>query len=211
MNGSGSVAKIVAVNVVHTIRPGYFKDTAIDKRPVDGPVEVGVLGLDGDRQVSRSHGGKDKAVYVYADEDAEWWAGELGREIPPGLFGDNIRTSGLDVTEAPVGTRWQVGDVLLEVRGPRTPCENLSMRMGMDKFHMRFNASGRVGALCRVLTTGVVSAGDTLLVTTVPAHGVTVGDLARGPDPSQMRRLLASGVPLAGSVRAKARRIAARP
>lgn len=205
-----TTARLLSVNVVHRVRPGYFQDTAIDKRPVDGPVEIGELGLVGDRQIHRTHGGKDKAIYVYADEDAAWWAGELGREIPPGLFGENLRTAGLEVTGALIGGRWRIGDVLLEVRGPRTPCENLSLRMGVEKFHVRFNASGRVGALCRVVEPGVVSAGDQVVAEPGPDHDVTVGDLAVGPDAGQMQRLLDSGVPLASGLRAKARRIVAR-
>ena len=201
---------MVAVSVVHEITPGYFQDTAIDKRPVDGPVEVTALGLVGDQQLSRSHGGPDKAVYAYAEEDAHWWAGELGRTIAPGTFGENLRTSGLDVTSAIIGERWRVGDVMLQVRMPRTPCENLSMRMGIDGFHLRFNSTGRVGALLKVLTPGTVRAGDEIAVERRPDHGVTVADLATGPTAHQMRRLLDSGVPLARSVRAKADRIVRR-
>ena len=77
-------ARLLTVNVVHTIRRGPTRDTAIDKRPVLGPVGVGELGLDGDRQCdTRNHGGPDKALYAYASEDATWWSGELGRDIPP--------------------------------------------------------------------------------------------------------------------------------
>ncbi len=202
-----SRAQVIAVNIVHQVVPGYFQDTAIDKRPVDGPVEITELGLVGDQQLARSHGGPDKAVYAYAEADARWWAGELGREIPPGTFGENLRTAGLDVTGALIGERWSVGGVLLEVRMPRTPCENLSLRVGIDQFHARFNATGRVGALLKVLSPGTIRPGDRIEVTARPRHGVTVADLATGPDADQMRRLLDSGIPLAQSVRAKARRI----
>jgi len=40
------------------------------------------------------HGGPDKAAYAYAREDAAWWASELGRDVPPGSFGENLSTSG---------------------------------------------------------------------------------------------------------------------
>lgn len=201
---------LVAVNVVYRVRRGYFQDTAIDKRPVRGPVEVTPLGLAGDRQLSRVHGGPDRAVYAYAEEDARWWSGELGRDIPPGTFGENLRLRGVDVTGARIGERWRVGTVLLEVRLPRTPCENLAARMGIDGFHLRFNATGRVGAMLRVVEPGVLQAGDALVVVERPGHDVTVGSLATGVDATQMRALLDSGVPLAASVRAKARRAVAR-
>jgi MOSC domain-containing protein YiiM len=87
---------------------------------------------------------------VYADEDAAWWSEQLGRDIPPGQFGENLRTTGLDVTGARIGEQWRVGDdVVLEVRRIRTPCQNLAMRMDLEDFHLEFLRSGRVGAMCR--------------------------------------------------------------
>ncbi len=151
-------ASIEAVCVVHEIIDGYYHPTAIDKRPVGGAVAIGELGPEGDQHVDKSHGGPDAAVYVYAAEDAAYFAASLDREIPPGLFGDNVRTRGLDVTRSRLGERWWLGEpgtgVLLEVRKPRTPCLNFSMRMGIDGFHVDFNRTGRVGAMCRVLQTG---------------------------------------------------------
>jgi MOSC domain-containing protein YiiM len=209
-DGRVGQAHIVEVNVVHEIRPGYFKDTAIDKRPVRGPVEVTALGLTGDQQISPSHGGVDRAVYAYAAEDAAWWAGELGRDIPPGLFGENLRTAGLDVTGAIIGEQWSIGDALFQVQMPRSPCENLSLRMRIDRFHERFNATGRVGALLKVLSPGTITAGDQITVHERPTHGVTVSDLATSLDAEQMQRLLDSGVPLARRVQDKARRLVRR-
>src|SRR5262249_59577030 len=117
-------------------------------------------GPEGDRHFDSAHGGEDAAVYVYADEDAAHVAGMLDRDIPPGFLGENLRTHGLDVTGALLGERWWVGEpgvgVLLEVRKPRTPCRNLSMRVGIDNFHVRFNRTGRLGAMCKVVLPGLV-------------------------------------------------------
>ena len=205
-------AIVRTVNVVHTLRDGYFHPTAIDKRPVAGTVHVGRLGLAGDEQVDRNHGGPDRAVYVYADEDAAWWSERLERGIPPGLFGENLRTTGLDVTGARVGEQWRVGDeVVLEVRRIRTPCENLALRMGIEGFHLEFLKSGRVGAMCRVVVQGEVRAGDRVRRVVQPAHHVTIGRLARdSATPEQMKELLDSGIPLAPGVRSKAQRVAGR-
>jgi MOSC domain-containing protein YiiM len=203
-------ARVRTVNVVRRLRPGYFHETAIDKRPVAGPVEVDELGLVGDRQIDKSHGGRDRAVYVYADEDAGYWSDELEREIPPGLLGENLRTTGLDVTDALIGERWRIGSVVLEVRQPRTPCQNLSLRMGIEKFHVRFHQSGRVGAMTRVLAPGIVTAGDRIEIVERPDHALSIARLAQGPDAAIMQGLLDSGVALTSSLRAKARRIIAR-
>ena len=139
-----------------------------------------------------------------------WWSERLDREFPAGLFGENLRTAGLPVTAARVGEQWRVGeDVVLEVRRFRTPCENLALRMGIEGFHLEFLKSGRVGAMCRVLSEGDVRAGDPVRRLVRPSHRVTIGRLARGSaTPEQMRELLDSGVPLASSVRAKATRVA---
>lgn len=204
------VGEVLTVNVVHEMRPGFFHETAIDKRPVTGPVEVAALGLAGDRQVDSSHGGADRAVYAYAEQDAAWWASELDRDVPPGLFGENLRVRAVDVSGARIGERWRVGTALLEVRMPRTPCQNLSLRMGIEGFHLRFNASGRVGAMLQVVEPGVLSAGDPVEVVHRPDHPVTVALLATGADPTSLQVMLESGVPLAARVRAKAERIVAR-
>jgi MOSC domain-containing protein YiiM len=203
------MATVTAVCVVHALRPGHYHDTAIDKRPQRGRVEVRPAGLAGDTQVDPSHGGRDAAVYVYADEDAAHFAVELG-EVPAGYFGENLRTRGLDVTGARLGERWRMGDVLLEVRKPRTPCRNLEQRVGREGFHLDFHATGRVGALCRVLEPGTVAAGDDVVVEFLPDHPVSIGMIVRGAGAEDARRLLDSGVPLAPAVRAKARRIVAR-
>lgn len=212
---SEPIRQVVAVNVVHQIRRGPTRDTAIDKRPVAWRVPVGLFGLDGDRQCdTRHHGGPDRAVYAYAAEDAEWWATQLGREITPGLFGENLTTKGIDVTRALIGEHWQVGRTgtgpLLEIRMPRAPCGNLSARMQIPRFHVRFAAAGRVGAYLKVLEPGTVAAGDPITVSHRPDHGVTITDWCRNRTPELARRLLDSDVDLAEALRRSAVRGAGR-
>ena len=178
---------LLAVCRVHALVPvpGHLGISAIDKRPVEASVRVHRLGLRGDVQVSRRHhGGPDKAVYAYAQESAAWWADELDREVVPGLFGENLRTQGVDVDGAVVGERWQVGAAgsgpLLEVTMPRTPCGTFTHRMDEPDWHRRFAASGRPGAYLRVLRTGSLRVGDAVEVVHRPAHGVTVAAISLG-------------------------------
>ena len=165
--------------------------TAIDKRPVDGPVKVHALGLNGDVQASRKHhGGESKAVYAYSQEDADYWAAELETGIPPGLFGENLRIAGLPVSEAVIGERWQIGEkTVLEVTCPRTPCRNFAARMHQPRWVVRFTEAGRTGTYLRVLRNGTVSAGDSVSVIYRPGHGVTSGDVFRGLSPDQTHLL----------------------
>jgi MOSC domain-containing protein YiiM len=200
---------VTSVNVLREPIEGYRRLTGIDKRPVTGPVQVGTDGLAGDRQYARSHGGPDRAVYAYAEEDRLFWEADLGRRIQAGWFGENLDTRGLAVTDAEIGERWRVGSVLLQVQQPRTPCENLSARVGIEGFHLRFNASGRVGAMLRVLEPGYLEAGDEVEVVLRPGHGVTIGRYLTDPEPRTLRRLLDSDVRLARPVSARVRRIVA--
>jgi MOSC domain-containing protein YiiM len=152
------------------------KRSGIDKKPVEGIVAVGELGLDGDVQVNRKyHGGEGQAVYAYAQEDADWWAAELDLELPPGRFGENLRTTGLDLTGAVLGERWQVGTAVFQVTAPRIPCANFARFWGVDQLVKRFTAHGASGAYLRVLTPGEIGAGDEVRVVHRPDHGVTTG------------------------------------
>jgi MOSC domain-containing protein YiiM len=172
------VAEVLAVCTVHELLPDRgIGVTAIDKRPVGKPLRVRKLGLHGDVQADRKwHGGEDQAVYAYAEEDAAWFAHELGREIPPGLFGENLRTQGVDVSGAVIGEHWRIGDkTVLEVTSPRNPCGTFERRMGIKGWVKRFEERGAPGTYFRVIRSGDVQAGDTIEVVDRPEHGVTIG------------------------------------
>lgn len=175
------MGRIVAVCVVSQLRPdaGTVGVTAIDKRPVDGPVKVGRLGVYADVQADRKHhGGEDQAVYAYAAEDADWWAEQLQRDIPPGIFGENLRVEGVEVSNARVGERWRIGDVVLEVTSARTPCMTFARWMGEESngWVRRFSDARRLGTYLRVVQTGRVAAGDPIEVVAAPAGAPSILD-----------------------------------
>lgn len=195
---TGRLAAVCAVHALVPDRGGDLAMTAIDKRPLAGEVEVGPLGVVGDQQVdTRHHGGPDQAVYAYAREDAAWWAAELSREVPPGLFGENLATEGVDVTGAVIGELWQVGEPgtgpLLKVRSPRTPCSTFQAWLDEPHWVKRFTEHGATGAYLAVVTPGRVRAGDPVDVLHRPTHGVTIGQVFAGrrTDPTVLQRLLA--------------------
>jgi MOSC domain-containing protein YiiM len=193
-----TVAKIISVNVVHSLIPDVRGDldlTAIDKRGQDGRVPVGPLGVMGDDQYDkRHHGGPLQAVYAYASEDAAWWASELGYEITPGRFGENLTTAGLDVTDAVLGERWRIGDdgLVVKVTAPRIPCTTFQGWMDEPHWVKRFTEHGAPGAYLRVMAEGTVGAGDEIEVVHRPDHGVTIGEVfvIRRADTDRLRRAL---------------------
>ncbi|MBS4101824.1 MOSC domain-containing protein [Tsukamurella paurometabola] len=167
--------------------------TAIDKRPADGPVDVGPLGPLTDHVCdTRHHGGAEQAVYAYSEHEARRWADELGRELPAGWFGENLRLDG-DTTDLVVGTRLRVGATLeLEVTIPRTPCRTFALWSGEEDWLARFMARGDSGAYFRVVAPGPVAAGDAVVAVHVPEHGATVRDLFRATRPDRLRALLSA-------------------
>lgn len=215
------MGEIVAVNVVHGVRPDKHNDagqTAIDKRPVSGRIPMRTLGLQGDRQMDvKHHGGRDQAVYAYAAEDAAWWAEQLGAPMSPGQFGENLTTTGLDVTGALVGERWRIGGhegALVEVTQPRVPCATFQDWMGQAHWVRRFTEHGAPGAYLRVIEEGSVAAGDPVEVVHRPTHGISIGECFVRFEASVGRRLLeaceSGELDLADSLRQYAERAAAR-
>jgi MOSC domain-containing protein YiiM len=167
--------------------------SGIDKRPAAGRVTVRAYGVEGDFIGERAHhGGPDKAAYAYAREDAAWWERELGREIPPGGFGENLSTEGIDVTGAVIGERWAIGSARFEVTIPRTPCRTFAGFWGVPDLIKRFTAHGAPGAYLRVVDDGDVGADDPIEVVHRPPHGVTIGESFRALtiSPELLPRLL---------------------
>ena len=158
--------------------------TGIDKRPVEGPVRVtapgpkgvGGSGLAGDAVCERKHHGGDvQAVYAVAREDLDAWERELGRPLRNGVFGENLTTSGLDVSGALIGERWRVGpDLLLEVTSGRIPCQTFQGHLGERQWVRRFTAQAAPGAYLRVIEPGEIRAGDAIEIVRRPDHEVTV-------------------------------------
>ncbi len=172
--------------------------SGIFKLPVPGPVQIGPLGLEGDAIVdTKNHGGPDQAVYIFSTPDYVWWAKELGRELPPGIFGENLTVTELESAACNIGDHFRFDQVVLEVTSPRVPCATLAARMGDPKFVKRFVQGERFGVYCRVIQAGAVQAGEAVVFE--PYAGETVSALemfrafyARSWDEAMLRRALNS-------------------
>ena len=136
--------------------------TGIFKEPVGGRIMVRTLNLDGDGQADlENHGGIYQAAYAYSVENYHHWQRELGqKDLTFGQFGENFTVEGMAEDDVHIGDVFRVGDALVEVTQPRTPCFKLGIKMGTPGFPKTFLASGRVGFYLRVLREGEVGAGD---------------------------------------------------
>jgi len=176
--------KIISVNVGLprlVLRNGEPVSTGIYKEPVEGRVRVRTLNLDGDRQSDLSvHGGPEKAVYLYPSEHYEFWKHELpDMDLPWGMFGENLTTTGLFETEVHIGDRFRAGTAELKVTQPRMPCYKLGIRFGRADIIKRFLISERSGFYLSVLKEGEVGAGDEFEPIQKNASGVRVVDVTR--------------------------------
>ena len=145
-----SAGRVLSVNV-GTVREfeygGRPARSAIWKSPAVGRIAVRGVNLAGDDQADpKAHGGPDKVVYAYAVEDARWWQQQIGRSLGCGEFGENLTTEGIEVNDALVGERWQIGTTVLEVSEPRIPCWRLGVRMNDKLFPRRFTEALRPGS-----------------------------------------------------------------
>ena len=118
--------------------------------------------FDGDGQADRmNHGGAEKAVCVYPFDHYAHWERALGRKLPPGAFSENLTVSGALETEVCVGDVFRIGGASAQVSQPRMPCGKLSGKNCERLLASWVAQVGYTGFYMRVLSEGVVNAGDT--------------------------------------------------
>jgi MOSC domain-containing protein YiiM len=192
-----SAGKVLSVNV-GTVREfeygGRPAKSAIWKSPAVVRIAARGVNLAGDDQADRkAHGGPDKAVYAYAVEDVRWWEQEIGRSLAYGEFGENLTTEGIEVNNALIGERWEIGTTVVEVSEPRIPCWRLGVRMNDHLFPRRFTMALRPGTYLRIVVEGDMGAGDKIRIVERPDHDLTIRDVFRiyTRDRDEAERLLA--------------------
>ena len=142
--------KLISLNVAvprtvvwkgHEVRTGIFKE------PIEGPVMMRRLNLDGDRQADLTvHGGPAKAVYAYPSEHYPLWKSELPETVLPwGMFGENLTTEGMIEDQIHIGDKFRIGEAIVIVTQPRTPCYKLALKFQRDDMLKRMLTNGRSG------------------------------------------------------------------
>lgn len=184
------------------LAPGI--DSAIDKQPVGAALLCRRTGLEGDAQVStRFHGGPERALHYYPAEHypvwRQWFEGmglnDSRKRLVPGAFGENLSGTGLTEDSACIGDVFRLGDALVQISQPRSPCYKLNARFGHDFFSVLVQANGRTGWLLRVLEEGVVTPISPLELMERPCPAMPVkraGDIMfnRGFDADGLRQLV---------------------
>jgi len=169
--------------------------TAIGKRPVEGPLAVRALGLEGDEQADLSvHGGLSKAVYAYPCEHYPFWqtvraqarAALWNEALPPGAMGENLTLSGLLEKDAWIGDVLRFADCELAISEPRFPCFKFNAAMGFDQAAKLMSANAWCGFYLAVRVAGTLRAGESFEL--VPgAREVGITELFRARVAAQRR------------------------
>jgi MOSC domain-containing protein YiiM len=175
--------KLLSINIgqKRTQQNGLtLETTGIYKTPAADPVQINTLGIRGDFIASKKHhGGPDQAIYVYGQADYDWWSAEIGRELAPGTFGDNLTISELESAAFNIGDRLHIGSVILEITAPRIPCKTFARRMQDPYFVKKFRHAERPGLYCRVIQEGSVQTGDEVRIETYQNESISVLQMYR--------------------------------
>ena len=115
-------------------------------------------GLAGDGRAHAKHIKPVRAISLLGAELIEAIRAE-GYAVGPGEMGENLTTTGLDLPSLAPGTRLRfAGGVEIDLTEPRVPC------FVLDAIHpdLKHAVRGRFGWMARVVTPGVLRAGDSI-------------------------------------------------
>ena len=159
--------KLLSINISEPkkiIFNGKELITSIYKMPVNKEVEVGQLGIEGDRQADlQVHGGYDKAVYAYSHTHYSHCSDIMKKSFGEfGLVGENLTIDNFDENDVFIGDEYQIGTTLLQISQPRIPCYKIGIKMNSREFPKLFSQSGLLGSYMRVKETGSINIGDSV-------------------------------------------------
>lgn len=174
--------QVVSINVANPTEipyHGQMVTTGIFKRPSKDGVLVRTGNLEGDAQADLvNHGGEDKAVYAFSNDDYLYWQVQLNNpELGPGAFGENLTVSNFDESVLCIGDRFRIGGCVLEISQPRVPCFKLGIALNNVRAPKLFTKHFHTGAYLRVIEEGLIEPGNELVKIHGPAIAVSVESL----------------------------------
>ena len=159
-----AAGRVVSVNVAVVRTDPWTRvksgRSGIDKRPVDGPVRLAVVrgGRRHDLRHEEPRWPGPGRLRLRVD-DLAFWTAELGGPSSRATWGRTSRWRASTAPRAVIGERWQVGDAVLRVRGPRIPCRVFAGFLDVPDLIKRFFAAGRPGGYLAVERAGRVLGG----------------------------------------------------
>jgi len=176
--------QLLSINIslpIQVDNNGKMITTGIFKKPIEEPVFVSKVNLNGDLQADlKNHGGEHKAVYAFSSDHYSYWSNVLqNSELKPGAFGENLTISGFDESILHIGDQLSIGQCILEVTQPRVPCSKLGLAMNNKNMPRLFIENFATGAYLRVLQEGIIEKGCKVEIIKEGSLKVTVKSLFR--------------------------------
>jgi MOSC domain-containing protein YiiM len=172
--------KVVSLNVAMPLAERYGGEvvyTGGAKKPVPNAL-LGPLGFAGDGQADlANHGGVDKAVCVYPYDHYAYWEKVFGHGLEPGAFSENLTISGAVETGVCIGDVFGVGEAVVQVSQPRTPCHKLAGKNGQRLLTRWVGQTGYTGFYMRVISEGIVGSGDTFELVEGHPDRISIADV----------------------------------
>jgi MOSC domain-containing protein YiiM len=178
--------------------PPDNKPTGIFKSEIVMPAWVGNEGLTGDAQADRHvHGGPDKALHQYPVAHYARLAAafpEARELLVPGSIGENLSVPGWDESNICIGDVFRLGDAVIQVSQPRSPCWKIDHRYGVEGMAKFIDDEGITGWYFRVLEEGSVESGCSFELIDRMSPEVTIKELLNiwhqhRPNPKQLAQL----------------------
>jgi MOSC domain-containing protein YiiM len=155
---------------------GRSWETSFFRIPSAQPRWLYTTHLEGNAQAdTKNHGQLSQTVLLCAAAHYPIWQAELNRqEIGPGGFGENFTVDGLTEATACIGDIYAMGEVQIQVTGPRYPCWKIERRWDIEGLTARVAETGRTGWFCRVVQEGMVEPGMFVTLTERPYREWTI-------------------------------------
>ncbi len=127
--------------------------------PIPQAMLIANHGIEGDQKAGHH---PDRQLNLIS---TEWLAVQRtkGYRTAPGQWGEQITLTGVAVETLPPGTRLRLGaEACIEITKPRTGCDRLTAAQGQS-----IEGVGPIGALAKVISSGVIHVGDPVTVLAV--------------------------------------------
>ncbi len=120
-----------------------------------GFCEITQIGLEGDAHAGDWH----RQVSLLANESIDKMK-DLGVNLDPGIFAENITTKGILLGQLPVGTQLKINDVILEITQIGKEChQGCAIQKLVGKCIMPIE-----GVFAKVIKTGTIKTGDEITI-----------------------------------------------
>jgi MOSC domain-containing protein YiiM len=155
-------------------------ESSIGRHAVESPVEVSSRGLAGDSVAdTKNHGSLDQAICCHSASHYNFWNEEYGltgtsRALEYGAIGENWTLTGADETNICIGDIFEVGTAIVQVSQPRVPCWKQEAKNNLSNLVQRTVETLKTGFYLRVMTPGVVTVGDSMILKSRPHPDITI-------------------------------------